>query len=60
MTHTSQAHIKRVHFVWQMADVNNLDGLAAEVQRLQALLLGTRGARSIAGQEWRHEGIPFN
>ena len=44
----------------QMANVKNIDGLAAEVQRLQALLLGTRGARSIAGQEWRREGISFN
>ena len=52
--------MKSLHFVWQMADVKNLTGLAAEVQRLQALLLGTRGARSIAGQERRHEGVPFN
>ena len=43
-----------------MADVKNLVGLAAEVQRLQALLLGTRGTRSIAGQEWRYKGISFD
>ena len=43
-----------------MADVKNLTGLATEVQRLQAVLPGTGGTRSIAGQEWRHEGIPFD
>ena len=52
--------MKSLHFVWQMADVKNFTGLAAEVQRLQALLLGTRGARSTGGQERRHEGIPLN
>ena len=56
----SQTQLKRVHFVWEMADVKNLVGLAAEVQRLQALLLGTRGTRSIAGQEWRYKGISFD
>ena len=34
--------------------------IAAEVQRLQAPVLGTRGARSIAGREWSCTRVPHD
>ena len=34
--------------------------IAAEVQRLQAPVLGNRGARSIAGQEWSCTRVPLD